>query len=82
LGKELSSENLTFHRKSSALIILEQNVFVAELHFEDLVFGEKVIDDLLLLLIDPAGQNHKQPLPGSQGRVPRNLILGDIDGFP
>jgi hypothetical protein len=44
------------------LVIVEQNALLAELLSEHTILGPKVLDHVLLLAIDPAGQD--QQLPG------------------
>jgi len=50
-------------RRWSSLVVAEQDAFLAQLFFEHLVFGSQVFDYLLLLLIDPASEDHQQELP-------------------
>src|SRR5262249_27770035 len=53
----------------AALVVVEQDAFLAQLLLEHLVFGTEVLDDLLLLAMDPAGQDDQQELPGVQDEV-------------
>jgi hypothetical protein len=57
-------EDLAFDCQTAPLIIVEQDAFFAKLLFEDLVFCAQVLDSILLPVIDPAGQNQKQQMPG------------------
>jgi len=55
-------------RQAPPLIIVEQDAFFAELLSEHAILGSKALDDVLLSMIDPAGQDQKQQLPGLQKR--------------
>ena len=39
------------------LIIVEQNAFLAELFSEHAILGSKVLDHVLLSMVDPAGED-------------------------
>jgi len=41
------------------LIIVEQHSFLAELLSQYPILGQKVLDDVLLSMIDPAGKDQK-----------------------
>jgi hypothetical protein len=66
-AQKLASQDLAFDRQPSALVIVQQDPSLAELLFQDLVFGAKVLDNGLLALIDPASEDGDQQLPGLQG---------------
>jgi len=53
---------LAFDRQASALVIIEEDSALADLFLEDLILGAKVLDDLLLLPIDPACQDDEEQL--------------------
>ncbi len=63
LFEHLSAKDLAFHRKSAALIVVQQNSFLAELLLEHFVFRAEVFDHLLLLTVDPASKDHQHQLP-------------------
>lgn len=67
--ESLASEHFSFDGQSSPLIVIEQDAFgpVHLLKYFDL--GTQVIDCLLLLTIDPAGQNRKEELPRLEDEV-------------
>ena len=69
LVKSLSSENLALYREPTALIIIEQNPFLPDLLEEHLVFRSKILDNLLLLTIDPTCEDHEQELPGMEDEI-------------
>jgi hypothetical protein len=47
----------------------EENPGLAEFIFEDLVLGAELLDDFLLLAVDPAGQDGEEELPGLENEV-------------
>ena len=53
LGKSLSAKDLAFDCKASALVVIEENPSFSKLLFENLVLGPQILDDFLLLTIDP-----------------------------
>ena len=55
--ESLATEDLAFDRQSTPLIIVQQDAFLAELLFEDLVFGSQVFNHFLLLAIDPTSED-------------------------
>jgi hypothetical protein len=61
--------SLGFDGEAAALVVVKKNAPLAELLLEDLVFRAQVIDDLLLLAIDPACQDEEQKLPRLQDEV-------------
>jgi hypothetical protein len=48
---------LSFHREESAVVIRQPDTFFTELTPQDSVFGLLEIDDRLLPLVDPAGED-------------------------
>jgi hypothetical protein len=59
----------TDNRERVTLIIVEQDPLLAELFLEDLVFRAQVVDDGLLAVVDPAGEDGEKELPGLQDKV-------------
>jgi hypothetical protein len=55
-----SAEHFAFNCQRPALVIVEQDTFHAELLSEHTILGPKVLDHVLLLAIDPAGQDQDQ----------------------
>ena len=51
------------------MVVIEQNATLADLFPEDLVLGLQILVDLLLLSIDPAGEDNEQKLPRLQNEV-------------
>ncbi len=64
LFESLATEDLALNRKTTPLIVVEQNAFPANLFLEYLIFGVEIFDNFLLMAIDPAGDNHQAKLPG------------------
>jgi hypothetical protein len=56
-------EDLTFYSQPSALVVVEGDSLLSELLFEDSIFGQEVLDSVLLPAIDPAGKDQKQQMP-------------------
>ena len=74
-----AAEDFSLDGQSSPLIIAEQDPFPAELFFEYGVLGSQILDDFLLLAIDPTGkdhdgqQDHDEQLPRLQDECHRRL---------
>ena len=62
-AENLPAEHLAFDGQTAALVIVEQNAFLAELLAENLILGTEIRDHVLLLPIDPARKNEKVQLP-------------------
>jgi hypothetical protein len=60
LIEHLPPEYLAFLRQTLPLIIVEQNAFLAELFSEHAILGTKVFNHVLLLMVDPAGEDQEQ----------------------
>ena len=59
-----AAQDLGLHGQAASLIIVEEDPFLAELFSEHVVLGPQVVDDLLLLLVDPSGEGDEQEVPG------------------
>ena len=68
-----AAEDFSLDGQSSPLIIAEQDPFPAELFFEYGVLGSQILDDFLLLAIDPTGKDHDEQLPRLQDECHRRL---------
>src|SRR6266542_1289528 len=66
LLKHVLTDNLALDGQTSSLVIIEQDAIFAEFLPEHAILGSKILDDLLLSMIDPAGQEQEQQLPGLQ----------------
>jgi hypothetical protein len=69
LQQYFAAQDFAFDGQATTLVIAEKNSLPAQLLFEDLILGDQVFDDLLLLPVEPAGQNNQQQLPGMQNQA-------------
>jgi hypothetical protein len=69
LSEYLSAEDLAFDCQVPPLVVIEPDPFPAMRFPQDLVLGAQVLNDLLLLPVDPTGQDEKEQLPGLQDEV-------------
>ncbi len=74
LFQQLPAQDLRLDCQSPALVVVEQDAFLAKLLLEHLVFGAEVLDDLLLLAVDPAGKDEEEQLPGLEDEVHRGRL--------
>ncbi len=63
LSQDFSTERLSFHREPSALLVGQAETLTAKLTLEDAVLLDEVIDDILLVAVDPAGDGDQKELP-------------------
>ena len=66
--QRLATQYLSFDGKA-ALVIGEQDAFLTELLFQHPVLGAQVLEDFLLMPVDPAGEDQEQQLPRLQNRL-------------
>ena len=66
LSETTSSEDLAFHGQSALLVVGEANASRAVCRAQDPVLLQQVLDDVLLLSIDPAGEEQEEE--GERGR--------------
>jgi hypothetical protein len=59
LRQQFAAEHLAFDGQAATLVIVEKNSAFSEFFSEDLVLGAEVVNDLLLLPIDPASQDNE-----------------------
>ena len=69
----LSADPLAFDCPSMTLPVVSQDSLLAELLFENGILGAKVLNDFLLLSIDPTGKNDQHQLPRLQNEFHRRL---------
>ena len=62
-SKQLASEYFAFNRQSTALIIVEQDSSLAEFLLENSILSHQILDDFLLLAVDPAREHDETQLP-------------------
>ena len=63
LSEHLAAEDLALDRQASPLVVGEPDAFLAVRFLQDLILGAQILDDLLLLPIDPAGEDDQEKLP-------------------
>ena len=81
LLQSFATKHPALHCQSAALVIREQNPSLTELLFQHSVFGQQVIDQLLLLSIHPASQDDEAEMPWFKDEVHRIGSLGDRARF-
>ena len=67
--QSLASEHFPFDGQSSPLIVVEQDAFRTVQFLEHGVLRTQVIDCLLLLAVDPAGEDREEELPRLEDEV-------------
>ena len=63
LIEELATQDFPFDGQPAALVVVEQDSSFSELLSEYLVLGPEIINGLLLLVIDPCGEDEMEQLP-------------------
>jgi hypothetical protein len=66
LLQQLVNQNLTFHPKSSSLVVVQSESFLSKLLLKHLVLGQEILAHLLLLMIYPASGNKEYQVPRLQ----------------
>jgi integrase/recombinase XerD len=56
----LAAQYLSFNGQAAPLVISEQDAFLAELFFQYLVFSPQVLDNILLMAINPTRDNEEE----------------------
>ena len=56
----LAAQNLSFDGQAAPLVIIEQDAFLAELLFQYLVFSPQVLDNILLMTINPTRDDEEE----------------------
>ena len=62
--QRVATQYFSFDGKAAALVIVEQDAFIAKLHSEHLILGFQIFDYILLVAIEPTGEDEKEQLPG------------------
>ncbi len=62
LHQGLSAQEFAFDGEESALVIGQSKALAVELPFEDAVLFDKIVDDVLLVSVEPAGQGDYQQM--------------------
>jgi hypothetical protein len=74
---------LAIDRQAPALVVILQDTLLAQLLLNHEILGTEVLDHLLLLLIDPAGQSGQYKLPRLQeeGHDARRFVRDNSAGL-
>jgi len=86
LSQDLSPEQLAFRGYAATLVVRQTETLLAELLPKDAVLLLEEINDVLLVLIDPARECCQQHMPGSQvvehPAILRRCRVGSWRGAP
>ena len=63
LLEQATAESLALHGEPPAFFIGEAESLSAEIAFKNAVFCDKIVDDILLMPMDPAGNGEDEELP-------------------
>ena len=69
LVEGFAAQRLALEGQASALVIIQENATLAELFSQHLILSQQILDRVLLMSVDPTGQDEKQELPGHQHEV-------------
>jgi hypothetical protein len=59
----LATRYLSYDGQTPALVITEQDPFLAKLLIEHPILSSQILDYILLVAIDPTGEDHQEQLP-------------------
>ncbi len=68
-AEAFSAQHLALDGQASTLVVVEQNAALAERFSEYLILSQKILDRVLLVSVDPTGQDQEQLLPGPEHEV-------------
>ena len=84
LPQDPATEALALRREPSALVVGQPNAPPRQLLLENAVLLHQILDDLLLVAVDPSSEGHEQqPQGGEVGRhrpILQRLILAHVQG--
>jgi hypothetical protein len=63
LIEEFAAEDFPFDGQAAALVVVQQDATFADYFPEYLIFRSQVIVDLLLPVVDPAGEDEMEQMP-------------------
>ena len=69
LVEGFAAQRLALEGQASALVIIQENATLAELFSQHLILSQQILDRVLLMSVDPTGQDEKQELPGREHEV-------------
>ena len=64
-----AAERLALEGQAAALVIVQENATLAEFFSQHLILSQQILDRVLLVSVDPTGQDEKQELPGLEHEV-------------
>ncbi len=67
--ESFATEDLTLNGQTSTLVVVEQDSTLAEFFSQHLILSQQILDRVLLVSVDPTGQDEKQELPGLEHEV-------------
>ncbi len=73
--KDTPAESFSLHRQATAFVIGQTNTPATQLAFQDPVLFDQVVDDVLLMPIDPAGNGDEKQLPRVEECSCRPMLL-------
>ena len=76
-----AAQHFAFDGQAAPLVIGQEDAFLAEFLLEDFDLGAEELDGGLLLVIDPAGEEGDQELPGLQDEVHGGASLREETGY-
>ena len=77
LLQQPSPQYLTLDGHSTPLVVVEQDAALPELFLQHLILSSQILDDLLLLLVDPTRQDDEAQLPGLKKEIHERACLGE-----
>ena len=60
----LAAEHFALESQAAELVIVQQDSTLTELFSQYLILSQQILDRVLLVSVDPTGQDEKQELPG------------------
>ena len=67
--ESFATEDLALNGQTSTLVVIEQDSTLAEVFSQHLILSQQILDRVLLVSVDPTGQDEKQELPGLEHEV-------------
>jgi len=81
LAQELATKAFSFHGQAAALAVVQQDATLAKFFSKYLILGPEVVIDLLLLVVNPAGEDEMEQLPGLKNEVHSGPVALKEDGL-
>ncbi len=68
-AESFATEDPTLNGQTSTLVVIEQDSTLAEVFSQHLILSQQILDRVLLVSVDPTGQDEKKELPGLEHEV-------------